>query len=104
MKRLLEKDPKKRISATEALNHEVFVKDSKLYESIKNRDSLRIETGLGIRNRLVSSSKEKTGECQSPLLTTKNKERKDPKELRDDSCLKFKMKENLPVGGCQEEG
>ena len=42
MKRLLEKDPKKRITATEALNHEFFTKDSKLYESIKNRESLNI--------------------------------------------------------------
>ena len=43
MKRLLEKDPKKRINATEALNHEFFVKDSKLYEAIKNRDSLQVQ-------------------------------------------------------------
>lgn len=42
MKRLLEKDPKKRITASEALDHEFFSNDSKLYESIKNRDSLNI--------------------------------------------------------------
>lgn len=42
MKRMLEKDPKKRINATEALNHEFFSRDSKLYESIKKRESLNI--------------------------------------------------------------
>lgn len=31
-------------------------------------------------------------------MTTKNKERKNPALLRDDSCLKFKMKENLLTG------
>lgn len=31
-------------------------------------------------------------ECQSPLLMTKNNARKNPLLLRDDSCLKFKMK------------
>jgi hypothetical protein len=29
-------------------------------------------------------------ECDSPLMTTANKERKNPALLRDDSCLKFK--------------
>jgi len=31
-------------------------------------------------------------ECMSPLLTTKNNARKNPMLLREDSCLKFKMK------------
>jgi len=31
-------------------------------------------------------------ECNSPLMMTKNKERKNKGLLRDDSCLKFKMK------------
>lgn len=42
MKKLLEKDPKRRINATDALNHEFFAKESKLYEAIKNRESLTI--------------------------------------------------------------
>jgi len=33
-----------------------------------------------------------TNECQSPLMITKNNARKQPGLLRDDSCLKFKMK------------
>ena len=37
-------------------------------------------------------------ECQSPLLMTKNNARKNPQLLRDDSCLKFKMKQNLMTG------
>jgi hypothetical protein len=35
-------------------------------------------------------------------MTTKNKERKNPALLRDDSCLKFKMKENLMTGKTDE--
>lgn len=35
-------------------------------------------------------------------MTTKNKERKNPALLRDDSCLKFKMKENLLTGKADE--
>jgi hypothetical protein len=41
-------------------------------------------------------------ECDSPLMTTKNKEKKNPALLRDDSCLKFKMKENLMTGKTDE--
>lgn len=37
-------------------------------------------------------------ECQSPLLMTKNNARKNPQLLKDDSCLKFKMKENILTG------
>lgn len=37
-------------------------------------------------------------QCNSPLMMTKNKERKGKGLLRDDSCLKFKMKENLMTG------
>ncbi len=90
MKRLLEKDPKKRISATEALNHEFFSKDSALYEAIKNRESLQVS--LPNRRTMMSESKENMTQCDSPLLTTGNKDRKKPALLRDDSCLKFKMK------------
>jgi serine/threonine protein kinase len=42
MKRLLEKDPKRRINATESLAHEFFSEDSKVHETLKNRDSLNI--------------------------------------------------------------
>jgi len=31
-------------------------------------------------------------ECQSPLMMTKNNARKNPGLLKNDSCLKFKMK------------
>ena len=85
MKRLLEKDPRKRINATEALNHEFFAKDSMFAEFNKERSSLR-------------ESVDMTSECQSPLMISKNKDRKKPTLLRDDSCLKFKMKENVLTG------
>lgn len=71
MKKLLEKDPKKRISATQALNHEFFSRDSKLYESIKNRDSLSIT--IPERKPLIAEDKNRSSECDSPLMTTKNK-------------------------------
>lgn len=58
MKRLLEKDPKKRINATEALNHEFFSKDSKLYEAIKNRDSLHVL--IPERKPLIAEDKNRT--------------------------------------------
>jgi len=37
-------------------------------------------------------------ECESPLMMTRNHARKNPNNLRNDSCLKFKMKENLMSG------
>lgn len=82
LKRLLEKDPAKRITATEALNHDFFSKDEMFKEFTEYRKS-----------HLASSE-----ECNSPLMLTKNKERKVKGLLRDDSCLKFKMKENLMTG------
>ena len=39
----------------------------------------------------------KEEECQSPLMVTTNNARKIGL-LREDSCLKFKMKENLLTG------
>lgn len=43
-------------------------------------------------------------DCNSPLMTSKNRERKNRGLLRDDSCLKFKMKENLMTGRTDESG
>ena len=81
MKKLLEKDPKKRITATEALNHDFFSKDELFKEFVEQR-----------RSNLM------TEECQSPLMISKNKDRKNKGLTRDDSCLKFKMKENVMTG------
>lgn len=58
MKRLLEKDPKKRINVTDSLNHEFFSKDSKLYEAIKNRDSLHVT--IPERRPLIAEDKNRT--------------------------------------------
>jgi serine/threonine protein kinase len=86
MKRLLEKDPAKRISATEALNHDFFSKDEMFKEFTEYRKSHLSE------------------ECNSPLMMTKNRERKNKGLVRDDSCLKFKMKENIMTGRTDESG
>lgn len=43
-------------------------------------------------------------ECDSPLMTTKNQARKQGGRLRDDSCLKFKMKENVAMGRAEDSG
>lgn len=46
-----------------------------------------------------------TGEdCNSPLMMTRSKDRKNKGLLRDDSCLKFKMKENVMTGRTDESG
>lgn len=39
-----------------------------------------------------------TEQCNSPLMTSKNRDRKNRGLTRDDSCLKFKMKENVMTG------
>lgn len=96
MKRLLEKDPTKRITATEALNHDFFSKDNMFAEFNKERNTIHRESAL-FKEEIVN-------ECQSPLMMTKNNARKNPGLLRDDSCLKFKMKENLLTGRTDESG
>jgi serine/threonine protein kinase len=96
MKRLLEKDPSKRINATEALNHDFFSKDNMFAEFNRERSSIQKESIL-LKEEVVA-------ECQSPLMMTKNNARKHPGLLRDDSCLKFKMKENLLTGRTDQNG
>ena len=81
LQRLLEKDPAKRITATEALCHDFFSKDEMFKGFVEQR-----------RSTMTSE------ECNSPLMLTKNNERKKKVMLRDDSCLKFKMKENVLTG------
>lgn len=60
------------------------------------------------RNSLAYGSilhkEEIIAECQSPLMTTKNNSRKNGGLLREDSCLKFKMKENILTGRADESG
>lgn len=87
MKRLLEKDPACRITATQALNHDFFSKDEMFKDFTEYRKSH------------MSSE-----QCHSPLMTTKNKERKNQGLTRDDSCLKFKMKQNVMTGRTDESG
>ena len=77
MKKLLEKCPNKRITPTEALNHDFFSKDELFKEFTELRKS----------SNLMNSE-----ECNSPLMLITNDNRKKKMMLRDDSCLKFKMK------------
>lgn len=96
MKRLLEKDPTKRINATQALNHQFFSKDISFAEFSKERNSQQMH--------ILKDKELFAQQCQSPLLTTKNNARKNPNLLKDDSCLKFKMKENLMTGRTDQSG
>ena len=75
LKKLLEKEPKRRISATDALNHDFFSKDEMFKEFVEQRKSSMMSE-----------------DCNSPLMMTKNRDRKNKGLTRDDSCLKFKMK------------
>ena len=88
LRKLLEKDPNKRLTATQALNHEFFTKEELFKDWTEQRRSTLIQME----------------ECNSPLMMTKNNERKKKVVLRDDSCLKFKMKENLLTGRTDESG
>ena len=100
--RLLEKDPKKRISAKDALCHSFFTKDGKETQSTISSPLSESTTGKRPPSILVERHGN-TGECDSPLMTTKNQARKEGR-LREDSCLKFKMKENIAIGKGEESG
>jgi hypothetical protein len=46
----------------------------------------------------VGKDKKVSIECSSPLMLTKNSSRKAQGLLREDSCLKFKMREAVMTG------
>ena len=102
LKRLLEKNHKARITATEALDHGFF-NQSKL-----SANTMEEESTTGSEGR-TSSSKQplnktsilvgtKTSVLNSPLMTSANPFRKNQPLLKDDSCVKFKMRENVMTG------
>ena len=106
MTRLLEKNPKKRITAAEALQHPFFDEGGDKKDIVTSKDSLSNISSVpeerksnhmrnDNRNNKISIICEKTG--------NQSLEKKDPK-LRDDSCLKFKMKENVMTGRVDETG
>jgi hypothetical protein len=72
------------------LNHPFLKKESeKVIESTPLANY-----GMALRDRPSPVMVERQNysiECDSPLMTTKNQARKQGR-LRDDSCLKFKMK------------
>jgi len=49
MKKLLEKDPTKRINATQALNHSFFSKDSMFAEFNKERTSQQMRESINLK-------------------------------------------------------
>jgi hypothetical protein len=53
-------------------------------------------------NSPLPRDKKASIDCNSPLMLTRNNSRKTPGLLRDDSCLKFKMKETLMTGKIEE--
>ena len=61
---------------------------------MQSRDSIEERKPL----HRESENKKTSMVCDSPLMTTQNNSRKNPALLRDDSCLKFKMKENVMTG------
>ena len=91
--KMLQKDPKKRISASEALASDFFATEAEIAAKL---ESPVLPTNQGLRERppAVNVERNQSMESESPLMTTKNQARKQGR-LRDDSCLKFKMKENI---------
>ena len=107
--RLLDKNPKSRITATEALKHPFFchsnefkpvqfqkedesglVENAPVKYPSNNPPKISIMVNGGGKNSIM---------CNSPLMTSANPFRKNNQEpLKDDSCVKFKMKENIMTG------
>ena len=100
--KMLEKDPKKRVSATQALNSSFFKSEEQMM--LENNSPVSTSTHQrGDRPLAVNVERNNSMsmECDSPLMTTKNQTRKQGR-LRDDSCLKFKMKENINLSKPEE--
>lgn len=105
LKGLLEKDPKKRLTATQALGHEFFKKEPLITRNLEkirkeNKEPNAVENNLSVFVPCATSKKTSI-ECSSPLMLTKNVSRR-AAPLRDDSCLKFKMKEVILTGRVEE--
>lgn len=99
---MLDKNPKTRISAKEALQHP-FLTNQQDYTG----NSMKEEVGLPNCSNPQKQPINKTsimvnGSCNSPLMTSSNPLRKNPEMLKDDSCLKFKMKESILTGKMEE--
>ena len=89
MKKMLKTDPEERITAEAALSHPYFGE----YE---NEEPEKEE---------VEESKDVVEIGESPLLTTRNEERKKSKNLQRDSCVTFKMaNDNVMTGKTETVG
>ena len=89
MKKMLKTNPEERITAEAALSHPYFgdyeVEQPEKEEEEESQDVVDIG--------------------ESPLLTTKNDERKKEKNIQRDSCLSFKMaKDNVMTGKTETVG
>lgn len=104
--RLLEKNLKTRITATEALKHPFFshANEFKPVQYSKEDETGLVEKnvkypGLAPKISIMVNHGKNSIMCNSPLMTSANPFRKNNQEpLKDDSCIKFKMKENVMTG------
>lgn len=103
LKKMLATDPKQRISAKDALLHP-FLGQMQIpmqpfattpaclpLQPIQNKETLN-KTSIMMGK----------GACDSPLMTTSNPFRRVAEPLKEDSCLKFKMKESVMTGKMDE--
>jgi len=92
MKKMLKTDPEERINAEAALSHPYF---GEYEEEEPERERKEVE----------EEDKDTVDVGESPLLTTRNEERKKSKVLQRDSCLSFKMaKDNVMTGKTETVG
>jgi|JI6StandDraft_1071083.scaffolds.fasta_scaffold03488_1 serine/threonine protein kinase len=101
---MLDKNPKTRISATEALKHPFFAGEVKLLPRISNKEEDSVDSPLQEKNPInktsimMKNNNSPSMMANSPLMTSANPLKRNPGLLKDDSCLKFKMKETLMTG------
>lgn len=89
LKKMLEKEPQKRISAKEALKHPYIL-------SAADHQITSIKEDFASSNKKEHNNKTSiVVGLDSPLMTTCNPLRKNGEMLKNDSCLKFKMKETM---------
>jgi|JI6StandDraft_1071083.scaffolds.fasta_scaffold05101_3 serine/threonine protein kinase len=102
LKSMLDRNPQTRITAKDALQHP-FLNNHTDYSGNSMKEELTMpNTATSMKQPLNKTSIMVNGACNSPLMTSCNPLRKNPEMLKDDSCLKFKMKESILTGKTEE--